>query len=676
MDFVQAIKNLDSHLLCKLFAEEKNVLSTVSNSNLYHDLTDTFNSKPKFQQDGAQLVYILSNYGIDINKQDKDGNTAFHQYLYKADFLHPDVVESFLRCNADVFVRNKDGRSVVDKLRQNSLPKNITNVCLRYLPGLWNAVETDDISTVRKLVNQWCKVDIYKEGKSLLQLALDKGTEDVIRIISGIKVSVALAHGVLAGDVQYVKRMTGGQEKYNVNFRNMGDRNATPLYYAACQNFTDLITFLPTLGARTDLCMTYREFDIPIYFSIMMEYPVVNAHTLEILLPKKPFSVDQMYYKGRNILFHCIDCDMHPDIIEAILQQSSAEIVTQRIQDNMTVRDYAVEENCDNAVKIIDKYVSLWCNSEEYSKQKQILLLHGYTDIPKILQEQVDEQEEAYSESMKDYINQIEDFHEAVELCENEKVKDLMYCDKCKQLQTCLADSRIQGKGQPALHKAVLRKDMKTCCEIAESLVYQCKQKLDSVRDQFFRTALHYAYGMPDGKEFVDILMDYGSSDFAVDKDGRSPLAFKDRQELPQMKDLLHYQLLQELDKPEPDPWSVRLQMPVVGYLIDCAHSQHKHLPVHMAEKLAVELNPIGHSHNSNHHHHENQSLLLGRQPLLNTTNHREMYCSDERNQNYTEQTNGCIIQGNSNDLDYEVDSDESSEDEGVEMSSSSCNIL
>lgn len=31
----------------------------------------------------------------------------------------------------------------------------------------------------------------------------------------------ALAHGVLAGDLQYVKRMTAGPEKYNINFRNM-----------------------------------------------------------------------------------------------------------------------------------------------------------------------------------------------------------------------------------------------------------------------------------------------------------------------------------------------------------------------------------------------------------------------------------------------------------------------
>jgi hypothetical protein len=37
--------------------------------------------------------------------------------------------------------------------------------------------------------------------------------------------------------------------------------------------------------------------------------------------------------------------------------------------------------------------------------------------------------------------------------------------------------------------------------------------------------------------------------------------------------------------------------MPVVGYLVDCAHSKHKHLSLKSAEKIAVELNPIGHSY-------------------------------------------------------------------------------
>ena len=42
-----------------------------SNREKFHEWYETFKEKPKYQQDGAQLVYILSNYGIDINKQNE-----------------------------------------------------------------------------------------------------------------------------------------------------------------------------------------------------------------------------------------------------------------------------------------------------------------------------------------------------------------------------------------------------------------------------------------------------------------------------------------------------------------------------------------------------------------------------------------------------------------------------
>ena len=31
----------------------------------------------------------------------------------------------------------------------------------------------------------------------------------------------AIAHGVLAGDIDYVKRLLSGKDKYNINFKNM-----------------------------------------------------------------------------------------------------------------------------------------------------------------------------------------------------------------------------------------------------------------------------------------------------------------------------------------------------------------------------------------------------------------------------------------------------------------------
>ena len=42
---------------------------------------------------------------------------------------------------------------------------------------------------------------------------------------------------------------------------------------------------------------------------------------------------------------------------------------------------------------------------------------------------------------------------------------------------------------------------------------------------QYFRTCLHYAYGLEDGRQVVDLLMDYGASEFTMDK-VRHPLLF------------------------------------------------------------------------------------------------------------------------------------------------------
>lgn len=96
--------------------------------------------------------------------------------------------------------------------------------------------------------------------------------------------------------------------------------------------------------------------------------------------------------------------------------------------------------------------------------------------------------------------------------------------------------------------------------------------------------------------------------------------------------------------------------MPVVGYLIDCAHSQHKHLPRHMAEKLAVELNPIGHAQ-KHHGYHPSQSNGTFGTHLLNLANQRQI----------------CAEGDDIYDTDNRDDSDISDDDNQSNPSSSCC---
>lgn len=129
--------------------------------------------------------------------------------------------------------------------------------------------------------------------------------------------------------------------------------------------------------------------------------------------------------------------------------------------------------------------------------------------------------------------------------------------------------------------------------------------------------------------------------------------------------------------------------MPVVGYLVDCAHSKHKHLSLKSAERIAVELNPIGHSHHDGSSH-SNQSNVEHspnvHTHLQNSTNYRQICSSDTehwRNESFGYDKQYSMLQKNSTNsesydgTDTAVYNDESSDEDDSQLnSSSSCIIL
>lgn len=61
--------------------------------------------------------------------------------------------------------------------------------------------------------------------------------------------------------------------------------------YTCILNFIEYFIF--------PLCILFFifQFDIPTYFSLMLEYPVVDVSTLKTILPIKPVPIDKMYYQ-------------------------------------------------------------------------------------------------------------------------------------------------------------------------------------------------------------------------------------------------------------------------------------------------------------------------------------------------------------------------------------------
>ncbi|KAL5022211.1 hypothetical protein ScPMuIL_001366 [Solemya velum] len=569
--------------------------------SLYHVLVEGLCQNSDAWKAGARIVYCLRNYGHDINYQDEVGNSPLLLYLTKCNHTHEEVVEAMLRCNADPYLDNQSGQYPLGIIKHDdSLPNDVRRVFINYIPGMWSAVELDDVMSVRKLINQWCRVDIVKESKSLIQKALDIGTENVIRVVSRIQPSMNLAHGVLAGDLGFVEDVLKTKRLININLKHLAGGGATPIYYAACLNNERLIDLLLSHGARVDIAMDLKgESEMPIFLALLKRRPQLKPEIIKQLVPQ---TVSYLFHKGKNVLFHCIENNIVADVVEYIISKCSAYVITQRILKNMTARDCANNTEKTYITEIIDKVVMAWCCDEVSDTNRKILALHGYSHIPSILQKYVYSPTGSamsdgetvtdivsgleYFQKLPYYQNQVECFVQAIENNDLDLVQRLLFLpqDGLEGLELCLADCRRQGDGQPPLHKAVLRRNLEITKLLAESLVYGKNQRLDLVRDQFFRTALHYAYGMEDGKPMVQLLLDYGMSEFSVDKDFRSPLVFKDRRGQRPMNRLLQYQLEQDFTTREPNPFAIPLPLPIIGYIKDWTdNSQHRQSRVALA---------------------------------------------------------------------------------------------
>ncbi|KAL4234731.1 hypothetical protein ACF0H5_006373 [Mactra antiquata] len=589
-ELINAVRNISVTGLLKCLPGNVNI-EKYQEQPVFHILVETlslrvFSDIVDYKQclnEATKICYALSLHGFDINIQDEIGNIALMNYLGLCQGLYDDLVVAFLRCGSDCCLKNKDGLDCLQFILQNDdLPKHIRARILEFMPGIWRAVDSDDAGTVRRLINQWCTIDIIQHGMNVLQLAYSKGTENIIRVISGIGPSMNLAHAVLAGDIEFVRKILTSKCQLNINLKNMSERGSTPIYYAICNNDKSMVELLLQHGARLDISMKGdNENDIPLYFAVLSHTPTVNIDIARLTIPHKPVSVDGLYYKGRNIIYYCIEYNVDVNLFEDILRACSAYVLTQRVENNLDPRQYAVVYGKQRYVSRIDQVVHDYCIKEKYVTNRNILCLHGYKfTLPITLDGKA-----AHNDRWTQFLelsNEFEKFKEklrdAVVTGDTVCVKEMLECKSWSDrgLDVCLADSRMFKDGQPLLHKAVLRKNYGVIKELTHHIVYNTQRKLDTIRDQYFRTALHYVYGMEDGKILICILEDLGMSEYVMDKDGRSPLAFKDRRHLQEMKDLLDYHIKQDLSHPEPDPWSVCLPLPITGYLKKCIHEHHK----------------------------------------------------------------------------------------------------
>lgn len=143
------------------------------------------------------MVYILSNYGIDINKQDKRGRTALELAINKE---LKNIIVALIRVGIDL--TEKDYKALIQSV-QSSCQSELLDIYTKYEPGLWGAVKKNNVGLVHMLINSWCRINTTKNSRTLIQYAkLMRKSPEIIQLLIDYDATIELVHATLAGDEQ------------------------------------------------------------------------------------------------------------------------------------------------------------------------------------------------------------------------------------------------------------------------------------------------------------------------------------------------------------------------------------------------------------------------------------------------------------------------------------------
>ena len=147
------------------------------------------------------LIYYLVNLGIDINSKDKEGNTVLH--VCALNNLELDVCAALLRLGADPSEKNAYDQEASDLSDSDELK----NLIKYYQPGICEAIKRNQETTLRKLVDAWCAVDINGNGQALMNIAQVHKDQKIYEYLKNVKDTSQLISKALSGDHRQVKSL-------------------------------------------------------------------------------------------------------------------------------------------------------------------------------------------------------------------------------------------------------------------------------------------------------------------------------------------------------------------------------------------------------------------------------------------------------------------------------------
>lgn len=146
------------------------------------------------------MVYQLSNAGAKLDTPDMKGISPLHFAIGKALM---EVMLALVKCGASC-----DKEVELELLRSVSGPSGfeLTSAYQKFAPGYWDAVENDKAFKTNVLVKSWCRINISRNNKSLIEYAKEQNACDkIVKMLLQNEASIEFAHATIAGDEERMR---------------------------------------------------------------------------------------------------------------------------------------------------------------------------------------------------------------------------------------------------------------------------------------------------------------------------------------------------------------------------------------------------------------------------------------------------------------------------------------
>ena len=215
------------------------------------------------------MVYMLSNYGIEVDACDVRERTALELAMSKQ---LSGLCEALIRVGTDL--SEKDYRAVMQRI-QGERHELVCDTYERFEPGLWGAVRNDDSAQVQLLLNSWCRVNVTRNGRTLLDYARLSGkSPELICALEDADVTLEFVHATLAGDDERMRRLMSDErcdcQPMDISHHDQASDTLTPRSLrdsALALNLQHTLHLLPLSNLSDDHDVTHSDNHTPSHHS-------------------------------------------------------------------------------------------------------------------------------------------------------------------------------------------------------------------------------------------------------------------------------------------------------------------------------------------------------------------------------------------------------------------------